>query len=225
MALRWVIRTAAGDEMHLLLRAGRYGALLVRNLRRGVQESVKLIGKGRQDQRLDAFVGSLRRRGRQGTGRGSQCDALFRDRTRRPRQVYDPVAAALTVRPAPPVPRPDRPAAGISPKIVARNHFVNKIFISLRGISPRFDGGASAEPDKFASAPGLHCLCACDGDNIKETSNIVKTTMKKIFFCCGARGCRNAASCGGNKGRGYSWAVCPSSTLCRIRSEPTSAMA
>ena len=32
------------------------------------------------------------------------------------------------------------------------------------------------------AAPGLHCLCACDGDNIKETSNIVKTTMKKIFF-------------------------------------------
>ena len=29
-------------------------------------------------------------------------------------------------------------------------------------------GGASAEPDKFASAPGLHCLCACDGDNIDD---------------------------------------------------------
>ena len=116
VALRWVIRTAAGDEITSSYERGDTVRSLVRNLRRGRAGEREAHRQGRQDQRLDAFVGSLRRRGRQGTGRGSQCDALFRDRTCRPRQVYDPVAAALTVRPAPPVPRPDRPAAGISPK-------------------------------------------------------------------------------------------------------------
>ena len=34
--------------------------------------------------------------------------------------------------------------------------------------------------------------------------------MKKILFCCGARGCRDASpACGGKRGRGSAWAACP----------------
>lgn len=139
VALRWVIRTAAGDEITSSYERGDTVRSLVRNLAaRGAGER-EAHRQGRQDQRLDAFVGSLRRRGRQGTGRGSQCDALFRDRTCRPRPSIRPGRGGV-----------DGPsgaagsAAGSSgrgdfAKIVARNHFVNKIFISLRGISPRFD--------------------------------------------------------------------------------------
>ena len=46
VALRWVIRTAAGDEIASSYERGDTVRSLVRNLRRGVQESVKLIGKG-----------------------------------------------------------------------------------------------------------------------------------------------------------------------------------
>ena len=46
VALRWVIRTAAGDEITSSYERGDTVRSLVRNLRRGVQESVKLIGKG-----------------------------------------------------------------------------------------------------------------------------------------------------------------------------------
>ena len=46
MALRWVIRTAGGDEIASSYERGDTVRSLVRDLRRGVQESVKLIGKG-----------------------------------------------------------------------------------------------------------------------------------------------------------------------------------
>ena len=46
VALRWVIRTAAGDEITSSYERGDTVRSLVRNLRRGVQERVKLIGKG-----------------------------------------------------------------------------------------------------------------------------------------------------------------------------------
>lgn len=46
VALRWVIRTAAGDDVTSSYERGDTVRSLVRDLRRGVQESVKLIGKG-----------------------------------------------------------------------------------------------------------------------------------------------------------------------------------
>lgn len=46
VALRWVIRTAGGDEITSSYERGDTVRSLVRNLRRGVQESVKLIGTG-----------------------------------------------------------------------------------------------------------------------------------------------------------------------------------
>lgn len=46
VALRWVIRTAAGDDVASSYERGDTVRSLVRDLRRGVQESVKLIGKG-----------------------------------------------------------------------------------------------------------------------------------------------------------------------------------
>ena len=46
VALRWVIRTASGDEITSSYERGDTVRSLVRDLRRGVQESVKLIGKG-----------------------------------------------------------------------------------------------------------------------------------------------------------------------------------
>ena len=46
VALRWVIRTAAGDEIASSYERGDTVRSLVRDLRRGVQESVKLIALG-----------------------------------------------------------------------------------------------------------------------------------------------------------------------------------
>ena len=46
VALRWVIRTAAGDEIASSYEKGDTVRSLLRDLRKGVQESVKLIGKG-----------------------------------------------------------------------------------------------------------------------------------------------------------------------------------
>ena len=46
VALRWVIRTAVGDDVTSSYERGDTVRSLVRDLRRGVQESVKLIGKG-----------------------------------------------------------------------------------------------------------------------------------------------------------------------------------
>ena len=73
VALRWVIRTADGSR----LREGRHGALAAARPAEGRAGEREADRQGREDQRLDAFVGGLRRRGRQGAGRGPQCDALL----------------------------------------------------------------------------------------------------------------------------------------------------
>lgn len=112
VALRWVIRTAAGDEITSSYERGDTVRSLVRNLRRGVQESVKLIGKGGK---INAWMPSSAAYGAEGDkelGVAPNATLYFEIELVDLDQVYDPVAAALTVRPAPPVPRPDRPARG-----------------------------------------------------------------------------------------------------------------
>ena len=138
VALRWVIRTAAGDEITSSYERGDTVRSLVRNLRRGVQESVKLIGKGGK---INAWMPSSAAYGAEGDkelGVAPNATLYFEidlstSTSIRPGRggVDGPSGAAGS-------------AAGSSgrgdfAKIVARNHFVNKIFISLRGISPRFD--------------------------------------------------------------------------------------
>ena len=138
VALRWVIRTAAGDEIASSYERGDTVRSLVRNLRRGVQESVKLIGKGGK---INAWMPSSAAYGAEGDkelGVAPNATLYFeielvdldkyttRSR-RRCRSVRRRRFRGRIVRP------------GDFAKIVARNHFVNKIFISLRGISPRFD--------------------------------------------------------------------------------------
>ena len=61
----------------VLLREGRHGALAAARPAEGRAGEREADRQGREDQRLDAFVGGLRRRGRQGAGRGPQCDALL----------------------------------------------------------------------------------------------------------------------------------------------------
>ncbi len=138
VALRWVIRTAAGDEITSSYERGDTVRSLVRNLRRGVQESVKLIGKAAR-----STQGCLRR---QPTAPRATRNWAWLPMRRSISRSNSSTSTSI---------RPGRggvdgpsgaagSAAGSSgrgdfAKIVARNHFVNKIFISLRGISPRFD--------------------------------------------------------------------------------------
>jgi len=138
VALRWVIRTAAGDEITSSYERGDTVRSLVRNLRRGVQESVKLIGKGGK---INAWMPSSAAYGAEGDkelGVAPNATLYFEielvDLDRYPPRRRGRCRPARRRRFRGRIVRP-----GDFAKIVARNHFVNKIFISLRGISPRFD--------------------------------------------------------------------------------------
>ena len=77
VALRWVIRTAAGDEITSSYERGDTVRSLVRNLRRGVQESVKLIGKGGK---INAWMPSS-------AAYGAEAEVILRDQS--PACLYD----------------------------------------------------------------------------------------------------------------------------------------
>lgn len=135
-----MIRTAAGDEITSSYERGDTVRSLVRNLRRGVQESVKLIGKGGK---INAWMPSSAAYGAEGDkelGVAPNATLYFEIELVDLDKYTSPVAAGVgRVRSGAAGSRGRIVRPGDFAKIVARNHFVNKIFISLRGISPRFD--------------------------------------------------------------------------------------
>ena len=78
IALRYLIRTADGQEVYSSYERGDTLRTTLGGLLKGMKESVKLVG--RKDQRVDSLLGGLRNAGRQRAGNSAEYHAVLRNR-------------------------------------------------------------------------------------------------------------------------------------------------
>lgn len=80
IALRYLIRTADGRDVYSSYERGDTLRTTLGGLLKGMKESVKLVGRGRKDQRVDSLLGGLRYGGRQRAGNSAEYHAVLRNR-------------------------------------------------------------------------------------------------------------------------------------------------
>lgn len=80
IALRYLIRTADGQEVYSSYERGRYAAHDARRPAQGHEGERQTGRQGRKDQRVDSLLGGLRNAGRQRAGNSAEYHAVLRNR-------------------------------------------------------------------------------------------------------------------------------------------------